>query len=202
MDNPLVLLALIGVVIYVGYLWLGDYRAAQSGAPREGALPGATRAPARAIWLAVAGSVALLGIEVAGEYRLGIVDAQTTMTWLFALYALFAAFGEEVMFRGFVVVERRGRALLLASVVAGSLVFALLHGHWYESGDDGFRVLTDGKSLFSTTMLFLGSLWFYAVRFWGLNPQHSLIPCVAAHLAKNVGVIAVKLSQGHVSGLY
>ena len=44
------------------------------------------------------------------------------------------------------------------------------------------------------------TLWFYAVRFWPLNPTRSLLPCVAAHAAKNLGVLAVKAAQGHVSG--
>ena len=31
-----------------------------------------------------------------------------------------------------------------------------------------------------------------------MNPTRSLLPCVAAHLAKNLGVVAVKYAQGFV----
>jgi len=48
--------------------------------------------------------------------------------------------------------------------------------------------------------VFAGSLWFYAVRFASWNPQRSLLPCFAAHAAKNLGVIAVKAAQGFVVG--
>jgi len=53
-------------------------------------------------------------------------------------------------------------------------------------------------------MVFLFSFWLYAMRFPlrypKLNPSRSLIPCIAAHLAKNLGVFVIKLAQGHVSG--
>ena len=45
-----------------------------------------------------------------------------------------------------------------------------------------------------------GSLWFYAVRFFPLNPTRSLLPCVAAHATKNLGVIALKYAQGFGDG--
>ena len=49
-------------------------------------------------------------------------------------------------------------------------------------------------------MIFAASLWFYTVRFFGLNPQRSLLPCVAAHAAKNLGVFTIKYVQGFVGG--
>lgn len=199
MDNPLVLIGLIAAVTYVFVLWRKD---AQATEPNPAALPGASSASSKAIAIAVIGSLAILGVEIAGEYQLGIVSEQTDITWLFALYMLFAAFGEELVFRGFVVLDKKGKGLLIASCVAGSIGFAALHGHWYENDDEGFRVLTDTKALFSTGMLFLGSLWFYYARFASWNPNRSLIPCVAAHAAKNLGVIVAKFLQGHVVGLY
>lgn len=56
------------------------------------------------------------------------------------------------------------------------------------------------KAWFSTAAVFAASLWFYCVRFMPGNPQHSLLPCLAAHAAKNLGVFAVKYAQGFVSG--
>ena len=199
MDSPLVLLGLIGVVCYVFLLWRKDCRSVEA---NPAALPGASAASGRAIAIAIAGSLVILGIEIAGEYQLGIVEEQSDMTWLFAVYTLFAAFGEELVFRGFIVLEKKGKALLWLSVVVGSLGFAALHGHWYENDEEGFRLLTDSKALFSTGMLFVGSLWLYFARFAAWNPSRSLVPCVAAHFAKNAGVIVAKLAQGHLVGLY
>ena len=53
---------------------------------------------------------------------------------------------------------------------------------------------------FSTLMVFLGSLWFYAMRFQPANPGRSLIPCIVAHLVKNLGVVVIKAAQGFVVG--
>ena len=108
--------------------------------------------------------------------------------------------------RGFIVIEKRGRVLLWSGIVVASVVFAALHQHlWKWEGGwpwaDGHLLWTPGlKGWFTTGMLFLGSLWFYFVRFASFNPQRSLLPCFAAHAAKNAGVIAVKAAQGHLVG--
>jgi uncharacterized protein len=199
-DNPLVLLALLAGTGYVAKLWLDDFRAARTGQPATRPLPGATPAPARAIAVAVVGALVLLAAEVAGEYALDVVDQQTRVTVLFGLYTLAAAFVEELIFRGFVVVENRGRAALVGSIVAASFFFAALHPFLWEWKDGAMVLHLNAKATFSTTMVFLGSLWFYTVRFWTLNPTGSLLPCIAAHAAKNLGVFGVKAAQGYVSG--
>lgn len=199
-EDPIVLLVLIGVVAYVGYLWLKDYRD-NSDEPNPAALPGATKTSSKAVLIAVMGALIILGIEIVGEYGLGIVEEQSTLTWLFALYTLFAAFGEEVIFRGYLVVGNKGKGMLVGSIVFFSLIFALLHGHVVIWDDEGFRVVFETKGLFTTAMLFLGSIWFYVARFASWNTTQSLIPCVAAHLAKNLGVIVAKLVQGQMGGL-
>ena len=51
-----------------------------------------------------------------------------------------------------------------------------------------------------TAAVFAVSLWFYTVRFFGLNPQRSLLPCFMAHATKNLGVLAIKYAQGFVGG--
>jgi hypothetical protein len=38
------------------------------------------------------------------------------------------------------------------------------------------------------------------VRFYRWNPAHSLLPCIAAHAAKNLGVIGIKAAQGFLVG--
>jgi uncharacterized protein len=199
-DQPLVLIALLGLSAYVARLWWEDLRAARTGSPAPRALPGATPATGRAVALAAAGGLVLLTAETAGEYALGIEDEQSRMTVLFGLYTLAAAFVEELVFRGFVVVEHRGRAALVAGCIGASAVFALLHPFLWRWDEAGFVWQTTTKAWFSTAAIFAGSLWFYAVRFWSLNPSRSLLPCIAAHAAKNLGVFAVKAAQGHVSG--
>lgn len=199
-DNPLLLLVMLGVAGYFAKLWADDYRATRAGTPPPQPLPGATAAGRGAILLAVAGALALLTAETAGEYALGISEQQSRMTVLFGVYTLAAAFVEELIFRGYIVVEKRGRAALVAGCVAASLVFALLHPFLWRWDDEGFRLQADLKGWFSTAIIFAGSLWFYTVRFWGWNPARSLLPCIAAHAAKNVGVFAIKAAQGHVSG--
>ena len=194
------LVALLGFSAYVARLWWEDLRAARAGNPSPRALPGAAPAPARAVALAAAGGLVLLAAETAGEYALGIEDEQSRMTVLFGLYTLAAAFVEELIYRGFVVVEHRGRAALVAGCVGASAVFALLHPFLWRWEDAGFAWQGTTKAWFSTAAIFAGSLWFYAVRFWSLNPARSLLPCIAAHAAKNLGVFAVKAAQGHVSG--
>lgn len=199
-DHPLLLLALIAGSLAVGQWWLGDWRAARSAAPRPNAFPGATPATARCVIIAMAGALALLALETSGEYALGISGQQSRITVLFGLYTLAAAFLEELTFRGYLVIENRGHAARWAGVVAASLLFALLHPFLWRWDEGALSWHLDRKALFSTAMIFAGSLWFYTVRFWPVNPTRSLLPCIAAHAAKNAGVLAIKAAQGHVSG--
>lgn len=199
-DNPLILAAFIAAGGLCGKWWLDDYRAARRGAPRDRPLPGALPAEARANLVAIAGALGLLAAETAGEYALGISREQSRLTVLGGAYTLAAAFVEELIFRGYVVVENRGRRVLVAGIVAASAVFALLHPFFW-SWEDGRLALHGGtKAWFSTAAVFAGSLWFYTVRFFALNPRRSLVPCIAAHGAKNLGVFAIKLAQGFVTG--
>ncbi|MDP2138753.1 MAG: CPBP family intramembrane metalloprotease [Candidatus Didemnitutus sp.] len=199
-NNPWVLLLLLGGAAYAAKLWCHDFRAARSGLPSPHPLPGATPASRFAIGLAVIGAVVLLAAETAGEYALGLVEQQSRITVLFGGYTLAAAFLEELIFRGFVVIEHRGRAALVAGVIGASLLFALLHPFLWQWENGQLTWQTDAKAWFSTGMVFGGSLWFYAVRFWKLNPTRSLLPCMAAHATKNLGVFLIKYAQGFVDG--
>lgn len=201
-DNPWVLLAALAVVGYVARLWWLDLAQARRGSPNPHALPGATPASALAIALAAGGAAILVGIETAGEYALGIVEQQTRITVLFGLYTLAAAFVEELIFRGFVIIDGRGRGTLIASAVLASLLFAVMHPYLWELRDGDLHWHTSGKAWFSTAMLFSGSLWFYFVRYWRLNPTWSLLPCIAAHFTKNLAVFGVKYAQGFVGGFW
>lgn len=199
-DNPLLLAGMIAAAGYILKLWWSDYAAARRGAPNPRGFPGAVPARGNVITLAVAGALLLLALETGGEHALGLTAQQSQVTVLFALYTLAAAFLEELIFRGYLVVEHRGRTALLAGIVRASLAFALLHPFLWTWGSDGLEFHPGAKGWFSTAMIFAGSLWFYAVRFLPSNPARSLLPCIAAHAAKNLGVFAIKYAQGFVDG--
>jgi membrane protease YdiL (CAAX protease family) len=201
-DQPALLLLMIAAGFYTLKLWREDYLASCAGQPHARPLPGATPAPLRASLIAAAGALLLLSAETWGEIRLGLSDQQSQITGLFAIYTLMAAFLEELMFRGFLVIEDRGPALRWVGVVGASVGFAALHPFlWqWEAGD--FTWTLTAKGGFSTAVVFVSSLWFYTVRFAGFNPQRSLIPCIVAHATKNLGVIIIKAGSGFLVGWY
>ena len=199
-DNPLLLAGMMVAAGITAKWWWEDYRATGRGQPNVRAFPGTAPATGRLIAVAAGGALLLLAIETSGEYALGLTAQQSHLTVLFALYSLAAAFIEELIFRGYLVVENRGRAALLAGIIGASLGFALLHPFLWEWKNGGLVLHPGAKGWFSTAMIFAGSLWFYAVRFLPANPARSLLPCIAAHAAKNLGVFAIKYAQGFVSG--
>jgi len=192
-NNPLLLLGLIGVATYLAKGWWDDERAAN---------PTGRTFKTKATYLAVLGSLLLLGCETVGEYALGIVEEQRTITALFALYTLAAAFIEELIFRGYLVITGRGTAARWAGIFAASILFTLLHPFLWEWEDAGFQLTFTLKGAFSTAVVFAASLWFYFLRFARFNPQHSLLPCIIAHMTKNLGVIVIKAAQGFLIGWY
>jgi membrane protease YdiL (CAAX protease family) len=199
-DNPL---AIAGLIVAVGALakwWHDDLRANRIGSPNPSAMPGATDAPARAHLIGVTGAIAILGLEIGGEQAMGISASQSRVTVLFSVYTLAAAFGEELVFRGYLVVPNRGQVTLIACAVLASVAFGLLHPFLWSWEEGHFSVHNTTKAWWSTAMAIAGSLWFYFVRFMPANPHRSLLPCVSAHAAKNLGVFAAKLATGHVAG--
>lgn len=202
-DNPLPLLMMICLGGYFARLWWQDLRAVREGGLKpDQALPGAVPATLRASLIAAGGTLVILAAETWGEIALGVADEQSTMTALFAGYTLVAAIVEEIIFRGYVGdwIARRGRRALIGGVLAASLLFALLHPFLWKWDDDGFAFTFTVKGWFSFGAVFAASLWFYACRFASWNATRSLLPCFAAHLAKNLGVIAIKGGQGFLDG--
>jgi membrane protease YdiL (CAAX protease family) len=196
-ENPLMILLYVGVAAYVGHTYWGDYKALKSGKPNGGAMPGAVAAPLGAFIIGTLGALLLLGVETGGEIALGLVDEQSEMVWFFVFAIIAAGVVEEVIFRGYLVIDNKGRALLIASAVGFSLIFAIIHGHLW-SREDGFEWTLTAKAFFSTGILFANSLWFYAVRFGPWNPKRALFPCMLAHAASNLGVFFVKWAQGYL----
>jgi len=193
---------MIAVSAYVAKLWFDDYRASRSENPNPRALPGATKAPAGALVLGAAVILLLLALETWGEMHLGLTEQQTKMTALFAVYTLCAAVVEEIVFRGFIVWDKGSQTMLWASVFGASLLFAALHPYLWEWKEGKLLWIFTPKGWFSTGSIFVGSLWFYVCRFAGFNPKRSLLPCFAAHGAKNLGVILIKATQGFLVGWF
>lgn len=206
-DNPAVIIALFAAVCYLAYLWWQDYRSWKTGKPNPRAFPGATSASKALVMTGIVGALLLVALETAGEYALGVSDQQSQISALFLLAMLAAGFVEELIFRGYLYYDRKGPALLWASILLFSLLFALVHTQYYTEVPEGaawyqFEFRLDSQSSWTLCILFLNSVWFYALRFGFGNTHQSLIPCIAAHVASNIGVFAVKLAQGHVTSLW
>jgi uncharacterized protein len=201
-DSPFLTVLMIAAGVYVTRLWIQDMRAAEAGTPIRGGLPGAVRCARKPVLIAIMGALVLLAAETWGEIALGLDQEQSEMTVLFGIYTLSAAIIEEIIFRGYVVIERRGKILLWLGIFGASLVFAALHPFLWEWDDGEWTWTFNAKGWFSTGAIFLGSLWFYFVRFMPANPNHSLLPCFAAHFTKNLGVFGIKGVQGFVTGLW
>lgn len=206
-ESPLLVILVFAGALYLFKLWRDDLLAAQAGTPNPKALPGASPAPSMALWIGAAGAMLLVLVETGGELALGVSSEQTDITVIFLFAMIGAGVLEEVIFRGYLVVQDKGRQMLILSIVGFSLLFALLHYQYYtEIPEEGtwrdFKFALNAKALWSLLLLFVNSLWFYYMRFSRWNPQHSLLPCFAAHVSSNLGVFLVKLLQGHVTALY
>jgi hypothetical protein len=196
-ENPIMILLYVGVAAYVLHTYLGDYKAEKAGAPNPGAMPGAKPFSMMTVLIGVVGTLVILVAEVGGEIALGIADEQSDVVWYLLVTWLCAGIVEEIIFRGFLVVDNKGRAALIGSCVGFSLLFALIHPHLW-SMENGFELTLTQKGFFTTGLLLANSLWWYAVRFGPWNPSRSIFPCMIAHAASNLGVFLVKLSQGYV----
>jgi len=208
-ENPIMILLYLGIAAYVGNMYWADYKAQQEGEPNASALPGAFKTSIPAIVIAVIGALLILAVETGGEIALGVASEQSEMVWYFVFAIVAAGIVEEVIFRGFLVVDRKGTAALVASCVGFSLLFAVIHFHlfslefpddvaWWQLWSAEIEWTLTSKAWFSTTILFANSLWFYACRFGPWNRTRSIFPCMLAHAASNLGVFFVKLAQGYV----
>ncbi|MGB0419306.1 MAG: type II CAAX prenyl endopeptidase Rce1 family protein [Opitutales bacterium] len=196
-ENPIQVLIYVVLAVYVLHLYRTEYRKRTATAELDTSLPGATACVGSVYAYAVIGALAILALETGGEIALGIVAVQSQVYAYSVFAALAAGVIEEVIFRGYLVVDNRGRRLLWAGCFAMSLLFALIHAHLW-SFEGGFHWVLNTKSFFTTGILFVNSLWFYAIRFMPLNRERSLFPCMLAHAISNLGVYGIKGFQGFV----
>ena len=212
MDSPWLYVAALVVAPFIYRMWWKDYKAQQGGEMIDTALPGATPVAMWVTIMAVLGALAILAVEVAGEYAIGVVEDQTEMTLIFSAYSiLVASVLEEMIFRGFLFVDK-SKAALIGSIVGISVLFAVIHPYiWTTEAPEGVNAANSWEifegtwllygpgPLLTTGILFIRSLWLYAVRFMPANPRHSLIPCFMAHMVANLGVVVVKGMQGKLT---
>ncbi len=203
MESPWISLLYVIIAVAVLRMLYRDYQSFRaSGIVAANALPGATSVAYGLIVVGVVGSLLILGVEIAGEYALGLVGEQKTLPWYALFPILCAPVVEEIIFRGYLVVSNRGKTILWASILGFSLLFALIHGHLITFGEEGEPwLLWKGdqvKGWFTTGILFTQSFWWYLLRFCRWNPHRSLLPCIAAHFAVNLGVLVTKGVQGYL----
>ncbi|CAA6676654.1 MULTISPECIES: CPBP family intramembrane glutamic endopeptidase [unclassified Lentimonas] len=198
-ESPFMILLYVGMAAYVGNIYWGDYQSQKVGEPNPSAMPGATAASLKLFVIGVIGALLILAAETGGEIALGIASEQSEMVWYFVFASLGAGIVEEVIFRGYLVIDKKGKAALIGSCVGFSLIFAIIHGHfWSNEEGEAFAWTFTTKAFFTTGILLANSLWFYALRFGPWNKNRSLFPCMLAHAASNLGVFAVKFVQGFV----
>jgi membrane protease YdiL (CAAX protease family) len=176
--------------LFVLVAWARERRNRRLSGGPEKFWPGTTYAPAAAYFIAAAGAILITVAEAAVEKRAGLTEAQSVLPAVFVFQLLGASVVEEMLFRGFVAPGELFGRKLLALMLVGSLVFALIHN--FDLGEPEGRV--------NAVFAFVTSLWLYVVRFNPLNPDRSLLPCFMAHTVRNLAVFGIKWAQGFVSG--
>ncbi len=192
-ENPTAGILYGVVALVVLYLWRSDWKTG-----RENGFPGASGASLRLLLIAGLGGLALTLFETLGESLLGLTAEQTELAAFSIVPLLSAAVVEEMVFRGYLVVQNRGTAWLVGSAVGFSFLFAIIHPHLWSWEDGEFALEWTVKGGFTTFFLFINSLWFYAVRFSFGNESRSLLPCFVAHAVSNGSVWVIKGLQGYL----
>ena len=208
-DSTLISLGGLALGLYLLWIWIQDFRQFDpaAGKPPDRAIAGATPASIASCAVAFAGAALIVLLVTGIEIGAGVFDKQSRIEAVFLGAMIGAAITEEIIFRGYLVIRRRGKALLAASMVGFSACFAIIHPYlWRHCVEDpsglqwimALRLDVSTHSLLATGSIFVLSLWFYAVRFAPNNPHRSLLPCFCAHLGANATVYIIKLSTGFV----
>ena len=206
-DNPTFALVNFAIACYLFYLWAGDFSYFKKTSQyRKGALQGATTVPLKLIVWAIIGAVVLLAIHTFTEISLG-VESQQSKVSAWALFSwIGAAFVEELIFRGYLVVQNKGQVALVCSIIFFSVIFALGHPFlWDYTVAEGASIFSGQwkwnftlQAINSTLAIFECSFFFYFLRFVPMNKNRSILPCFAAHCTYNVGVFLTKFVQGFI----
>jgi membrane protease YdiL (CAAX protease family) len=181
------LYCLLGLFVLVA--WARERRKRRLSVGPEKFWPGTTYAPSAAYYIAAAGAILITIAEAAVEKRAGLTSMQAEIQAAILFQLLGAAVIEEALFRGFVAPGELVGRKLLALMIIGSLVFALIHNFHLSTAE--------GK--LNAVFAFITSLWLYVVRFNPLNPDRSLLPCFMAHTVRNLAVFGIKASQGFIT---
>lgn len=175
----------LGVLI----AWIYDRNRREHGQGMEGFWPGTTRAPAAAYLVAASGAILITLAETIVELRCGLTDKQGFLPAVFIFQLIGASIVEEMVFRGFFAPGEMIGGKLLALMIGGSVVFALIHN--FDLASPEGRV----NAIFA----FMTSLWLYVTRFNPLNVERSLLPCFMAHIVRNLAVFGIKWAQGYIT---
>lgn len=206
-DDAFYAIGMFAIAAWLFKMWLGDLREFRlTGKPRKGEFPGARPASKWLIGLGVFLGLILLTNITMEEIVAGEVEAQTKVSFLAVFSWIGAAFVEELIFRGYLIVDNRGQFALWSSAIFFSLLFMIFHPFFWdytipEGGsifDASFTFDFTTKAVRDSANVFASSIIFYALRFCPQNKMRSLIPCIAAHLSYNLGVFFVKAGQGFV----
>ena len=193
-DSPIYSILFFLAGAYLFKIWYGDLKAKEK--PKN-ALAGSTSCSwGLALFGAFIGALLLISDSIS-ERALGLDELQSTVAFWALLAWVSSAFIEELVFRGYFYVDKKG--FLAASCLIMSLVFALFHPFlWDYSAEEGLTFNFTLQAFVNTSNKFAFSVLMYALRFIPQNKNRSLIPCIAAHMVYNVGVFAVKLCTGFV----
>jgi len=177
--------------------WLTDKRTAGTADAHPNPLPGASDCATGWLIVGAVGALVIVAGVTAAEYAAGVADEQSTIAPHFLLAMLGAAFIEELVFRGWLVIDNKGTAALFGSCIGVSAIFALGHPFLWDT-ESGLSFKSDAQPLIAGAGIFVFSLFAYALRFMPQNPSRSLLPCFVAHAVHNLAVFVVKLATGHV----
>ncbi|MBN2234391.1 MAG: CPBP family intramembrane metalloprotease [Opitutales bacterium] len=208
-NDPLITVAGFVVALWLLRSWSADARHhRRTGISRPYAFPGASFAPT-GLSLSGAGlAIALVLTYSIAEWALGAHTLQSTVSLWQIPAILSAPVIEEIVFRGYLVIQSKGRPLLILSILLSSALFAIIHPYgWQVTIPESFfdfanwsiHLNPDLPFRLTTLYLFVLSLLCFALRFHPRNPNRSLLPCFCAHFAANIAVLCIKSLQGFVS---
>ncbi len=201
MEDIYLQLVLLAASAVIFKMFLQDLRS-KSGVNKGFA--GATYAPIFICMVGIVGSIFILALSTLSEKFFGVSSDQSEVAYYAVVFWIAAAFIEELIFRGYFFVDKKGKATFIASIIIFSLIFTLAHPFFKEYSFDEikrgefFTLKFTTHAWISSITIFTNSLFYYYLRFTKLNPKKSLIPCVVAHLSYNVGVYVVKFLEGYV----